>query len=164
MIQCVAACCSALQHVAVRCSMLQHVAACCSALQWNDTRLLPHTCHTTWLDFWVSTYVWHDVTEVRAHIWHAIRHVSLQVLTPVEPFATCDTLTHTRHTHTRRIYSGICNNNHAHMGHDSHLRVTWLIQVPVGMPGLGNNEQFIFFFFLVLQSKCRWVTKQLVVW
>ena len=32
--ECVAACCSVLQHVAACCSMLQHVAACCSVLQY----------------------------------------------------------------------------------------------------------------------------------
>ena len=33
MLQCVAACCSALQHVAACCSVLQRVAVCCSVLQ-----------------------------------------------------------------------------------------------------------------------------------
>ena len=36
--QCVAACCSVLQHVAACCSMLQHVAACCSMFQCSTGR------------------------------------------------------------------------------------------------------------------------------
>jgi len=94
MLQCVAACCRALQHVAVRCSMMQRVVMRCSALQCIAVRCSASQCVAVRCSALQSSTTRHHSTKQNTTAPIAAQFISKHRNTPKTTHEVCKKISH----------------------------------------------------------------------